>query len=133
MLSWEFKSNLFMTFCKKIYFYKKQCLEKMYCLLYFVLDLCHKKVPEKVFTWNIIELLETMLEFIFNFFRWEFYHKNEVHGPHHSHSNIFHKRIIDLFKFRYFYVEPESALIFSHIHYYVLLIASELSDKENIN
>ena len=43
MLSWAIKSNIFIIFCKKNCFYKKESLEKRYCLLYFVLDSCHKK------------------------------------------------------------------------------------------
>ena len=40
------------------------------------------------------ELLETTLNLTFHFFRWEFSHKNQVHGLHHSQWNIFLKRMI---------------------------------------
>ena len=91
--------------------YKKQSLEKRHCLLYFALGSCHEKVFYKIFTRIYQELLETTLKFTCNFFRWEFYHKNQVHGRYHPYSNIFHKTIIIL-KLIYLYIEPEQVWFF---------------------
>ena len=37
--------------------YKKQSLEKRYCLLYFTLGSCHEKVVYKIFTRNILGIV----------------------------------------------------------------------------
>ena len=87
--------------------YKNQSLEKRYCLLYFALGSCNEKVLYKVFTRNILGIVRDHVK-VYIFFRWKFYHKNQVH----LHSNVFHKRIIIL-KLIFLYIEPESTLIFS--------------------
>ena len=74
MLSWAIKSNLLVALAKRTVFLKRKVLKRG--TVYFIaLDSCHKKALEKVFTWNILELLENTLNFIFNFFFGEFYHK----------------------------------------------------------
>ena len=85
---------------------KRQSLEKRYYLLYFALGSCREKVLYKVSTRNILGIVRDHVKV------WEFYHKNQVHGPYHPHSNIFHKTII-ISKLIYLYIEPESTLIFS--------------------
>ena len=80
--------------------YKKQSLEKRYCLFYFILGFCVLckcwKVFSKVFTRYILGIVRDHVKFTFNFFRWEICHKSHVHGPHHPHWNIFHQRIMIL-------------------------------------
>ena len=64
-------------------------------LAYFALGSCHKKVLCKAFTRNILGTVRDKLK-VYIKSLWEFYHNNLVHGPHHPHSNIFHKRAIVL-------------------------------------
>ena len=42
--------------------YKKESLEKTYCLFYFALGSCHEKVLYKIFTKNILGIVRDLFK-----------------------------------------------------------------------
>ena len=94
MLSSAIKSDSFTSY-KKIYFCKMKSLGKRK-VLYFCFRLLSRKCVYKVFDRNISGIVTDHVKVILNFFRREFYHKNQVHRSHHAASNIFQKSVIIL-------------------------------------
>ena len=112
MLNRVIKSNLFITPAERTVSTRSKVLKRS--TVYFIWF--SVPVTKKCFTQFSPEvsqeLLERKLKFIVHFFCWEFYHRNQIHGPHHAPPIFKYISQENLsIKFTYLYIEPKPALI----------------------
>ena len=97
MLSWVIKSNLLITLAKKnkLFLQKAESWkEDMFTLFRF--RLLSQSSTLESFPKKYIRIVRDHVKVCIWFLSLGILSQNEVHGPHHLHSNIFHKRIIIL-------------------------------------